>query len=124
VQPNQQALWYDGVRDWRNYSNIEVTLNQAATQLTIQAVNPSNTRVSTTLAVTDPKVVLRAKEGANHMFRIQAAPSELDFKPVTSTGGASGEGSDASIGRYATPVDEIARAMGVDRAMQELTDTF
>ncbi|MFM8216472.1 MAG: Ig-like domain-containing protein, partial [Pirellula sp.] len=41
VQPNQQALWHDGVKDWRSYSNIQVTLNQAATQLTINATDPN-----------------------------------------------------------------------------------
>jgi hypothetical protein len=124
VQPNQSSLWYDGVKDWRSYSNIEVSLNQAATQLTVQAVNPSSTRVTTTLAVSDPRVVLRAKEGNNYMFRIQAAPSELDFKPVTSTSSTSAEGEGGTVGRFAVPASYLDRTLGIDRAIGEMSDEF
>lgn len=83
VQPGQQAFWYDGVKDWRTYSNIQVSLNTAATQLTINAVNPTNQNVQATLATTDSKVSLRHREGNNYLYRIHAAPSELNFTVVT-----------------------------------------
>ncbi|MCE2812187.1 MAG: tandem-95 repeat protein [Planctomycetaceae bacterium] len=116
VQPNQQALWHDGVKDWRSYSNIQVTLNQAATQLTINAIDPTNKAVTTTLATSDPRVRLRAKEGANHLFRIQAAPSELNFTPVpppsSSTATSGGEGEGGSTSRMAAPPVVIDKALG------------
>jgi hypothetical protein len=116
VQPNQQALWHDGVKDWRSYSNIQVTLNQAATQLTINATDPTNKVVITTLATSDPRVRLRAKEGSNHLFRIQAAPSELNFTPVplpsSSTGASGGEGEGRSSNSMAAPPVVIDKALG------------
>jgi cyclophilin family peptidyl-prolyl cis-trans isomerase len=121
VQPNQQALWHDGVKDWRSYSDIQVTLNQAATQLTINAKDPTNKAVTTTLATTDPRVRLRAKDGANHLFRIQAAPSELNFTPVgtpTSTNSSGGEGEGGSANRMAAP------PVVIDRAIDELSSEF
>jgi cyclophilin family peptidyl-prolyl cis-trans isomerase len=123
VQPNQQALWFDGVQDWRNYSNIKVTLNSAATQLTINAINPTNQNVQASLATTDPKVSLRRKDGNNHLFRIQAAPSELTFTPVTATPAAtttntgsssSGEGEGRS-----TPSTSTLKAANVDSAIPQ-----
>ena len=132
VQPSQQALWYDGVKDWRSYSNIQVTLNQAATQLTINATDPTNKAVTTTLATTDSRVRLRAKEGVNHLFRIQAAPSEMNFTPVVApassstsgtpstsgTQGASGEGEGRSSNRMAAP------PVVIDRALDQLSSEF
>jgi len=120
VQPNQQALWHDGVKDWRSYSNIQVTLNQAATQLTIKATDPTNKEVTASLATTDPRVRLRAKDGANHLFRIQAAPSELNFTPVVpaSTASSGGEGEGGSSNRMAAP------PVIVDRALDELASEF
>jgi hypothetical protein len=126
VQPARQALWYDGVKDWRSYSNIQVTLNQAATQLTINATDPTNKTVTTTLATTDPRVRLRAKEGVNHLFRIQAAPSEMNFTPVVApassstsgTQGAGGEGEGRSSNRMAAP------PVVIDRALDQLSSEF
>jgi hypothetical protein len=114
VQPNQQALWHDGVKDWRSYTNIQVTLNQAATQLTINATDATNKAVTTTLATSDPRVRLRAKDGANHLFRIQAAPSELNFTPVTpaSTSTSGGEGEGSSARPMAVPPVVIDKAIG------------
>jgi hypothetical protein len=71
--------------------------------LTVRATNPSNVNVQATLPVSDPKVVMRGKEGDASLFRIQAHPSELTFTPSTSSPstsansttnntGASGEG--------------------------------
>jgi hypothetical protein len=120
VQPNQQALWHDGVKDWRSYSNIQVTLNQAATQLTINATDPTSKAVTTTLATTDPRVRLRAKDGANHLFRIQAAPSELNFTPVvaasTTTSPGEGEGSGT--------IRVVAPPIVIDRALDEMSNEF
>ena len=120
VQPNQQALWHDGVKDWRSYSNIQVTLNQAATQLTINATDPTSKAVTTTLATTDPRVRLRAKDGANHLFRIQAAPSELNFTPVVaaSTTTSPGEGEGSGTIRVAAP------PIVIDRALDEMSNEF
>jgi hypothetical protein len=83
VQPNQSALWYNGVKDWRSFSNVQVNLNQAATQLTIRTVDAAKVTRQATLPTSDPRVVLRGKQGDNHLFRIQAAPSDLTFTTVT-----------------------------------------
>lgn len=102
VQPNQTAAWHDGLKDWRNFSSVSVSLNQAATQLTVTTVDNSNVTRQSTLPTTDPRVVLRAQEGSNRLFRIQAAPSDLTFAVVpatttaaSSTSNASGEGEGA-----------------------------
>jgi hypothetical protein len=121
VQPNQQALWHDGVKDWRSYSDIQVSLNQAANQLTIRAIDPTSKAVTTTLPTSDPRVKLRAKEGSNHLFRIQAAPSELNFTPVvapTSSASSSAEGEGRSASRLAAP------AVLIDKALDELASEF
>jgi hypothetical protein len=121
VQPNQQSVWYDGVKDWRSYSDIQVSLNQAADQLTIRAIDPTSKAVTTTLPTSDPRVKLRAKEGSNHLFRIQAAPSELNFTPVvtpTSSASSSAEGEGRSANRMAAP------AVLIDKALDELASEF
>jgi hypothetical protein len=121
VQPNQQSVWHDGVKDWRSYSDIQVTLNQAANQLTIRAIDPTSKAVTTTLPTSDPRVRLRAKEGANHLFRIQAAPSELNFTPVAtpaSSASSGGEGEGRSANRMAAP------AVLIDKALDELASEF
>jgi len=103
VAANKDSAWIDGQGDWKNFKNIKVSLNTAGDQLTVRATNPSNVNVQATLPVSDPKVVMRGKEGDASLFRIQAHPSELTFTPSTSSPstsansttnntGASGEG--------------------------------
>jgi cyclophilin family peptidyl-prolyl cis-trans isomerase len=100
VRPNQQAAWYNGVREWRSFSSVSVSLNQAATQLTIRTTDSSNASRQTTISTSDPRVILRGREGEHRLYRIQAAPSELTFTNVppavstnsSTTNGASGEG--------------------------------
>ena len=106
------------MKDWRSYSNIQITLNQAATQLTINATDPTNKAVTTTLATSDPRVRLRAKEGDNHLFRIQAAPSELNFTPVAPSSTSGGEGEGSSATRMAAP------PVVIDKALDELSSEF
>jgi hypothetical protein len=104
----------------RRANGLPVTLNQAATQLTINATDPTSKAVTTTLATTDPRVRLRAKDGANHLFRIQAAPSELNFTPVVaaSTTTNPGEGEGSGTIRVAAP------PIVIDRALDEMSNEF
>lgn len=95
VTPSSESVWNNGQGDWRTFSNVKVSLNTAGDQLTVRATNPSNQNVQATLPVTDARVAMRGKEGNSTLYRIQAAPSELTFTPVTSTSSAStasGEG--------------------------------
>lgn len=89
VAANKESAWTDGQGDWRNFKNIKVSLNTAGDQLTLHATNPSNQNVQATLPVSDPKVVMRGKEGDASLYRIQAHPSELTFTPATSTSSSS-----------------------------------
>jgi hypothetical protein len=93
VAANKESAWVDGQGDWKNFKNIKVSLNTAGDQLTVRATNPSNQNVQATLPVSDPKVVMRGKEGDASLFRIQAHPSQLTFTPSTST---------ASLSTFAT----------------------
>jgi cyclophilin family peptidyl-prolyl cis-trans isomerase len=109
VQPNQTAAWHNGNQDWRNFSNVSVSLNQTATQLTIRTVDNSNVTRQTTLSTSDPKVVLRGQEGQHRLFRIEAAPTDLTFTVVpatsiaaNSTSGVSGEGEGSSVTPFTT----------------------
>ena len=109
VAPNMDSVWNNGQGDWRNFSNVKVSLNTAGNQLTVRATNPSNQNVQATLPVSDPKVVMRGKEGNASLYRIQAAPSELTFTPVTSTASnstASGEGEQSQTTLNPTLVDQ------------------
>ncbi|MFN6163188.1 MAG: Ig-like domain-containing protein [Planctomycetota bacterium] len=126
VQPSQTAAWYNGNKEWRNFSNVSVSLNQAATQLTVTTVDKSNVTRQATLPTTDPKVVLRAQEGPNRLFRIEAAPNELPFTvvpatttPANSTSSASGEGEGGSANRVAASQSATSRLnpSSVDSAM-------
>jgi cyclophilin family peptidyl-prolyl cis-trans isomerase len=126
VQPNQTAAWHNGNQAWRNFSNITVGLNQAATQLTVTTVDQSNVKRQATLPTTDPKVVLRAQDGPNRLFRIEAAPNELPFTvvpattmPANSTSSASGEGEGGSASRVAASqsVASPLNPSNVDSAM-------
>lgn len=111
VTTTSQSSWSVGQGDWNNFKNIKVAMNTAGNQLTISATNSSNQNVQATLPVTDPKVVLRGKEGAASLFRIQANPSELTFTPVTASSSASGEGEGSSLSPSL-----------VDQAMQQVAD--
>jgi hypothetical protein len=109
VAPNMDSVWNNGQGDWRTYSNVKVSLNTAGNQLTVRATNTSNQNVQATLPVSDPKVVMRGKEGNASLYRIQAAPSDLTFTPVTSTSSTttgSGEGEQSSTVLNPTLVDQ------------------
>jgi large repetitive protein len=118
VAPNMDSVWNNGQGDWRTYSNVKVSLNTAGDQLTVRATNPSNQNVQATLPVSDPKVVMRGKEGNASLYRIQAAPTDLTFTPVTSTSStttASGEGEQSSKVLNPTLVDQaIQQVRGMD----------
>ena len=125
VQPSQANSWLDGVKDWRSYSKVQVTLNPQATSLTIQATDASNKVVTTTLPTNDPRVELRGKEGNHRLFRIQAAPSELTFTPVppaTSSSSSSSSASGEGEGRSASVVNSIS-ASSVDSAISQFRDS-
>ena len=92
VTPNSESVWNDGQGDWRNFSNVKVSLNGAGNQLTVRATNPTNQNVQATLPVSDSKVVVRGKEGSSTLFRIQATPAQLNFTPVTTTSSLTGSG--------------------------------
>ncbi len=115
VTPNTDSVWNNGQGDWKNFSNVKVSLNSSGDQLTVRATNPSNQNVQATLPVSDSKVVLRGKEGNSSLFRIQAAPSELNFTPATtttSTTTGSGEGE-------RNPASTLNPAL-VDQAIQQV----
>ena len=92
VTPSTESVWNDGQGDWRNFSNVKVSLNDDGNQLTVRATNPTNQNVQATLPVSDSKVVMRGKEGSSSLFRIQATPAELNFTPVMSTSSTTGSG--------------------------------
>ena len=115
VSPNSESVWNNGQGDWRTFSNVKVSLNNAGDQLTVRATDASNKNVQATLPVSDPKVVMRGTEGNASLYRIQAAPSELNFTPVTttsSTSTGSGEGESA-------PSPSLNPAL-VDQAIQQV----
>jgi len=85
IAADKQSAWVSGQGDWQNYKNVKVSLNTAGDQLTVRATNPSNANVQATLPVSDPKVVLRGREGEASLFQIQAHPSDLNFTAVTTT---------------------------------------
>ena len=122
VAPNTDSIWNNGQGDWRNFSNVKVSLNGAGDQLTVRATNPSNQNVQATLPVSDSKVVMRGKEGDSSLFRIQAAPSELNFTPVTtttSTTTGSGEGENGTPTLNPTLVDQAIQQV---RGMADIED--
>jgi hypothetical protein len=128
VTPSTESVWNNGQGDWRNYSNVKVSLNSAGDQLTVKATNPSNQNVQATLPVTDSKVAMRGKEGNSTLYRIQAAPTELTFTPVTSTSStstASGEGEAVSTLNPALvdqAIQQVKTSMGNTDDIDALTN--
>ncbi len=118
VTPNTDSVWNNGQGDWKNFSNVKVSLNGAGDQLTVRATNPSNQNVQATLPVSDSKVVLRGTEGNSSLFRIQAAPSELNFTPATTTTSATSTTTGAGEGEI-TPASMLNPAL-VDQAIQQV----
>ncbi len=112
VTPNTESVWNNGQGDWKNFSNVKVSLNVAGDQLTVKATNPSNQNVQATLPVSDPKVVLRGKEGNSTLYRIQATPTELSFTPATTTSSTAGSGEGESA--------PALNPMLVDQAIQQV----
>ncbi|MEQ1827177.1 MAG: tandem-95 repeat protein, partial [Pirellula sp.] len=134
VAANRESAWTTGQGDWKNFKDIKVSLNTAGDQLTVRAMNPTNQAVQATLPVSDPKVVLRGKEGDASLYRIQATPAELTFTPVTATTSTttnnSGSGSNAPSGEgeggSAVPLpaiekrDAVLNPTMVDQAMLQV----
>ena len=119
VTPSTESVWNSGQGDWRNFSNIKVSLNSSGDQLNVRATNSANVNVQATLPVSDSKVVMRGKEGSSSLFRIQAHPSELTFTPVTTTASTttgSGEGESASTAQSAS----VLNPTFVDQAIQQV----
>jgi cyclophilin family peptidyl-prolyl cis-trans isomerase len=130
VMGNREAAWSSGQGGWTDFKNVKVSLNTAGDQLTIRALNASNQQVQTTMPVTDPRVVLRGKEGDASLFRIQANPSELTFSNVTTTSTAStgsgegeGEGEGSTVMTDASAVPMATSGSG-DQENQVLTPTL
>ena len=123
VTPTGNSVWNSGQGDWRNFSNVKVSLNTAGNQLTVLATNPSNQNVQATLPVSDPRVVMRGREGNASLFRIQANPSELSFTPATTTASTgSGEGEStttASSASRPSATPSLSPSM-VDQAIQQV----
>ena len=121
VTPGVESVWNNGQGDWRNFSNIRVSLNGAGDQLTVRATNPTSQNVQATLPVSDPRVVLRGKEGNSSLFRIQAHPSELTFTPVTTTASTTtGSGEGESISARSSKSSSVLNPTLVDQAIQQV----
>lgn len=117
IAPNRSAHWYESRGGWSQYSQVNVQMNQAASQLTVSARSPSNQQVSTSLAVTDNRVQVRATQGSDMLIRINAEPAALFSSATTSTSGtrAEGEGEGSS--------SPSLNPQSVDAAMQQIRDT-
>jgi hypothetical protein len=115
VAPNQSAHWYEGKGGWTQYSQVNVQMNQAGSQLTVSARSPSNQQVSTSLAMTDSRVQVRAKQGNDMLIRINAEPATLFSSATTSAARIAAEGEG--------PDNANLNAQAVDAAMQQIRDT-
>ncbi|MCU0719933.1 MAG: hypothetical protein MUC83_09545, partial [Pirellula sp.] len=91
-----------------------VQMNQAGSQLTVSARSPANQQVSTSLAMTDSRVQVRAKQGNDMLIRINAEPATLFTSATTSAANATAEGEGASNANL--------NAQSVDAAMQQIRD--
>lgn len=96
--------WASGLGNWKNFKNLQVTLNNDATSMTLQGTRSNNQVVSSTIPVSNnSKAHLIASSGDSHLIRLRLDPNDITFTPVTttpatnSTLGAGGEGEGASV---------------------------
>ncbi len=115
VAPNQSAAWHEGAGGWSQYSQVNVRMNQAGSQLTVSARSPSNQQVSTSLAMTDNRVQVRARQGDNMLVRINEEPANLFSTATTSNARVAAEGEG--------PSNATLNAQSVDAAMQQIRGT-
>jgi len=78
--------WISAFGAWRDFSNLSVSLNSAATMLTIRATNAAGQVSTGSVAVTGS---VRASEGNARLIRITSLPSEVTLTPVTTSSAAS-----------------------------------
>jgi large repetitive protein len=109
VTPNQKAHWFESQGTWSQYKDIEIRLNSAGDQLSVNAKSPSNQNVQATLPITDNRVEVRAKDGGATLVRLRDEPTNVFTTNSASTSSTTGEGE----GRNLNP-------QSVDQAMQQI----
>lgn len=83
VMPGQSQAWVSGRGAWGTYKNVVVSLDAAATQVTIDAISPAGGQVRATLPANNPQVENRAQQDGFQLLRMPVDPSQLSFAPVT-----------------------------------------
>lgn len=82
VMPGQSQAWVSGRGAWGAYKNVVVSLDAAATQVTIDAVNPAGGQVRATLPANTAQVENRAQQDGFRLLRMPVEPSQLSFEPI------------------------------------------
>jgi hypothetical protein len=82
VMPGQSQAWVSGRGDWGAYKNVVVSLDAAATQVTIDAINPAGSQVRATLPANNAQVENRAQQDGFRLLRMPVEPSQLSFAPI------------------------------------------
>jgi hypothetical protein len=82
VMPGQSQAWVSGRGAWGAYKNVVVSLDAAATQVTIDAINPTGSQVRATLPANTSQVEDRAQQDGFRLLRMPVEPSQLSFAPI------------------------------------------
>ncbi len=91
----QSQQWLNTSGDWRNFKNINLSLDSTGDSINVRATDPSNRVVTGRLSTSDADIVsIRATEGNAKLYRLLADPDEIELTPA-STGSGEGEGSNA-----------------------------
>jgi len=81
--------WIAAYGAWRDYSSLTMTLNAAATSLTVRATNASGQAFTGTIAVSGNNSSIQATEGNARLVRVLFTPSQVTLTPITSGSSAS-----------------------------------
>ncbi|MFM8323783.1 MAG: Ig-like domain-containing protein, partial [Pirellulaceae bacterium] len=82
VMPGQSQAWVSGRGAWGAYKNVVVSLDAAATQVTVDAIDPTGSQVRATLPANNSQVENRAQQDGFRLLRMPVEPSQLSFAPI------------------------------------------
>jgi cyclophilin family peptidyl-prolyl cis-trans isomerase len=97
IANGQSQQWVSGTGAWKDFRNLNLSLNADGSSLQVQATNASNQVVSANVSVADPNLVaIRGTEGNAKLVRLLAHPTELNLVPSTTLSSSTAEGEGAS----------------------------
>ena len=98
VSPGVSQKWAIAQGEWKNFSHVDVRLNDAQDKLLIQATKKDQSVASGEIAIGNAKrVERRGVEGDAQLFKIMVSPSALNLNPSTGSSSSNSSSSNNNL---------------------------